>query len=204
MSPYRHFARQFGRPSGSLGHMAGWIMASRRSNRARNAWTLDLLEIAPTHQVLELGFGPGYALGLAAARLTAGRVVGLDHSEVMLAQARRRNAAAVATGRVQLILGGTDRLASLAGRFDRIYSANFIQFVPDPDALLRDLHRLLDRNGRIATTYQPRHPGARDADALRFAETLLERKKAAGFADCRIETNPHHGLLTVCVLGRRP
>jgi ubiquinone/menaquinone biosynthesis C-methylase UbiE len=191
-------------PAGTLGHLAGWIMAARRSNRARNAWTLELLEIAPAHRVLELGFGPGYAISLLAPRLTTGCLVGLDHSAAMLAQARRRNTSWIADGRVQLVLGGTEALATLPRGFDRVYSANLLQFVPDREALLRSLLSLLVPGGRIGTTYKPRHPGAVDADALRFAETLIGQMRATGYVDCRIEKNPHHGVLTVCVLGRKP
>ena len=88
--------------------------------------------------------------------------------------------------------------------FDRVYSANFLQFVPDREALLRDPLSLLVPGGRLGTTYQPRHRGAADADALRFAERLIGQMRAAGYADCRLEKNPHHGVLTVCVLGRKP
>ena len=179
-------------------------MARRGSNRARNAWTLGLLEVEPGHRVLELGFGPGYAISRLAPRLTTACVVGLDHSATMLAQARRRNAAWIADGRVQLVLGAIEAPQTLPRGFDRVYSANFLQFVPDREALLRDPLFLLVPGGRLATTDQPRHPGATDADALRFAEERIGRMRAEGYVDCHIEKNPHHGLLTVCVPGRKP
>lgn len=93
MGAFAVLSRQFGHPTGPLGHVAGWIMARRGSNQARNAWTLELLEIGPAHRVLELGFGPGQAISRLAPGLTTGCIVGLDHSAAMLAQARRRNAA---------------------------------------------------------------------------------------------------------------
>ena len=55
---YRRVMGQFGRPSGALGALAGVVMATRASNRRRNAWTVELLEVQPDHQVLEIGFGP--------------------------------------------------------------------------------------------------------------------------------------------------
>lgn len=197
-------ARQFARPEGTLGRLAGWIMAARGSNRARNAWTLELLDVRPTDRVLELGFGPGYAISLLAPRLTTGRIVGLDHSGVMLEQARRRNAAGIAGGRVQLIQGGLEALPLLPAGFDRVFSANFLQFVPEPPALLRELLRLLAPGGRIATTYQPRHRGATDDDALRFADRLAGQMQTAGFVDCRIERRSGLGLLVVCAVGHKP
>lgn len=197
-------ARQFGRPSGPLGRLAGWAMAHRPSNRARIVWTLERLQIEPDHRVLELGFGPGYAISLVAPRLTAGCVIGLDHSAVMLAQARRRNAAWIADGRVQLVLGGLESLATLPPGFDRVFSANVLQFVPDRNDLWRQLLAILDSGGQVATTYQPRHRGATDDDARRYAARLVAEMQTAGFVDCRIEENPRFGVLAVCVLGHAP
>jgi hypothetical protein len=51
--------RQFRRPTGLLGRLAGWIMANRPSNIERNRWTVDLLNVQPSDHVLEIGFGPG-------------------------------------------------------------------------------------------------------------------------------------------------
>src|SRR6266498_1250124 len=50
--------RQFGKPSGLLGTIAGLIMRARPSNRERNVRTLVLLDIRPEDHVLEVGFGP--------------------------------------------------------------------------------------------------------------------------------------------------
>ena len=35
--------RQFERPSGPIGNLAGWIMAHRASNQQRSAWTVSLV-----------------------------------------------------------------------------------------------------------------------------------------------------------------
>ena len=57
---------QFGRPTSAWGHVAGWIMAHRVSNRRRNRWTVDLLDLRPGERVLEIGFGPDSADPAAA------------------------------------------------------------------------------------------------------------------------------------------
>ena len=96
---------QFGKPSGLLGRVAGFIMRVRPSNRERNLRTLALLDIQPADQVLEVGFGPGLAIERAAELASRGKVVGIDHSALMLREARLRNAKAIADGRVELLLG---------------------------------------------------------------------------------------------------
>src|SRR5579875_3191486 len=89
---------QFARPSGPLGRVAGWMMAR---TDADDRWIVDLLDVQPDDRVLEIGFGPGVAIALLAARATAGIVVGVDPSDVMAQQAARRNRAAVRAGRVR-------------------------------------------------------------------------------------------------------
>jgi SAM-dependent methyltransferase len=61
--------RQFGKPTGTWGALAGFVMSRRQSNRQRNDWTLDLLDIRPSDRVLELGFGPGLGIRGAAGRV---------------------------------------------------------------------------------------------------------------------------------------
>jgi len=41
MSLWSHISSQFGRPSGLLGHLAGFIMSRRQSNVQRNAHAID-------------------------------------------------------------------------------------------------------------------------------------------------------------------
>jgi ubiquinone/menaquinone biosynthesis C-methylase UbiE len=75
---------QFRKPSGLLGALAGRTMAARSSNRFRNARTVELLQLTRDSRVLEIGCGPGLALARCAQIVTAGRIVGLDHSGVMI------------------------------------------------------------------------------------------------------------------------
>ena len=78
--------------AGFWGHVAGWIMACRPSNRQRNARTVDLLNPQLGQSVLEIGVGPGLALQRAAARVGDQEfVAGIDASGLMLAEAARRN-----------------------------------------------------------------------------------------------------------------
>jgi len=71
-------------------------------NRKRNAWAISLLDIQPSDQVLEIGFGPGQAIEEMVKLTPTGFVAGIDMSEVMVSQASKRNAAAVRSGHVFL------------------------------------------------------------------------------------------------------
>jgi ubiquinone/menaquinone biosynthesis C-methylase UbiE len=177
--------RQFHRPRGLIGGVVGWVMAHRRSNVERNRWVVSLLDVQPADRVLEIGFGPGIAIAELAARATRGRVYGIDHSEVMVRQAGRRNAAAVREGRVRLTHAGVDRLPVFDGPLDAVLAVNSLGFWPEPVERLRELRGLLRPGGRIALASQPRCPGVTTEHATRELRDLLAR---AGYGDIRVET----------------
>jgi SAM-dependent methyltransferase len=192
---------QFHRPRGLGGRVAGWVMAHRESNRKRNAWAVGLLDVQPDDRVLEIGFGPGIAIGELARRATNGIVCGVDHSEVMLRQASRRNATAVRAGRVDLRLGTAERLPVFEGPFDKMLAVNSLMFWDDPVARLKELRDLLRPGGRIAIAFQPRGPGSTDETAARAGDEIAGHFTAAGFADVRVETLSLKPTAVVCVLG---
>ena len=60
--------------------------------------------------MLEVGFGAGQGIKLAAERVTSGRIRGIDLSEEMVRVATRRNASAIKAGRVALSQGSITAL----------------------------------------------------------------------------------------------
>jgi SAM-dependent methyltransferase len=195
---------QFHRPHGWGGRAAGWVMATRGSNRRRNLWAVGLLDVQPYDRVLEIGFGPGIAIRELARKATSGLVVGVDHSDVMLRQARKRNAAAVRAGRVDLRLGDAENLPAFDEPFDRILAVNSLMFWDDPVARLGELRGILRPGGRIAIAYQPRGPGATDETAAQAGRDLSKQFSEAGFTDVRVETLELQPTYAVCVLGANP
>jgi SAM-dependent methyltransferase len=192
--------RQFGKPTGMWGALAGFIMSRRQSNRQRNDWTLDLLDIRPTDRVLELGFGPGLGIRGAAERAQRGEVFGVDHSAVMLRQASKRNAAAITAGRVKLQLASVDALPDFPAQFDKIFGVNVHMFWSDAAAVIAELLVLLQPGGTLALTFQPRKPGATNADTAQAADKLTKLLDRGGFEQVRtevLELTPS----AVCVLG---
>jgi ubiquinone/menaquinone biosynthesis C-methylase UbiE len=181
---------QAGRPRGMAGRLEGWLFAYRPSNRQRNRWVVSLLDVRPTDRVLEVGFGPGIAIAELSRRVgPAGHVYGLDHSEVMLQQATRRNAAAIAAGRVTLTLGTVEALPPvLDGPFDIILAVNSLGFWPQRTKRLEDLRRRLAPGGRIAIVSQPRCPGATRATSLAAAREITDLLQTAGFTQTNTET----------------
>jgi len=200
MSLRQNIVSQFKQPHGLVGQLAGFIMATRPSNIERNEWTLDLLALKPSDHLLEVGFGPGIAIEKASSIITEGLIVGIDHSETMLIQARKRNAAAIQNGGVKLYLDTVETLATFDRPFNKIYSANVVQFWDDPVATFKKLRTFLAPGGVIATTYMPRHSGAKDADAFAKAKEVMRQLEEAGFSSIRVEERKTQPVSTVSVI----
>jgi ubiquinone/menaquinone biosynthesis C-methylase UbiE len=175
-------------------------MGRRASNRERNRWAVSLLHIQPRDRVLEIGFGPGVAIGELARLAAEGYVCGIDHSDVMVRQASRRNAQALSAGRVDLRLGSVESLPEFDEHFDKILAVNALQFVADPVQCLADLRALLVVDGRVAIAHQPRCPGATDETSALRGQRIAAQLAQAGFSDVRVETLKLTPAV-VCVLG---
>jgi ubiquinone/menaquinone biosynthesis C-methylase UbiE len=180
--------------------MVGGIMAHRSSNRRRNAWTVSLLDVQREDRVLEIGFGPGIAIRELSRIAADGYVCGLDHSEVMWRQARKRNAEAVRHSRVDLRVGSVEKLPDFEAPFDKVLAVNAMQFWERPVDRLEELRHVLSTGGLIAIAFQPRGPGATNEAASRRGRETATALSQAGFSDVRLETLKLKPAV-VCALG---
>lgn len=201
MNLRKRIVSQFEHPRGLLGWVVGLILSGRGSNLKRNRWTVEQLALRPGEAVLEVGCGPGVALGLCLAQPGV-RAVGVDHSALMIAQASRRNARAVKARRLRLIEGTVETMPADLGTFDKMFSINVIQFV-DRSAFVARAKALVKPGGTLATTYQPRHAKAIRADALKMAENLSALLTQAGFGDVRTHELALKPVPAVCVVACR-
>ena len=147
MGLWHSLAQQFRRPAGFIGRLAGFLF---RMNREAVAWTIDLLDIQPTDHILEIGFGPGHGIQRVAQLAAQGRVAGVDFSETMLEQATRRNAAAIASGNVELRLGDASRLPYPDHSFHKVFATNVVYFWKASVATLREIQQVMKPGGRLA------------------------------------------------------
>src|SRR6185503_16586023 len=126
-----------------------------RGNQPEARWTIDLLNIQPDTRVLEIGFGPGVAIEYAAEQAAQGHVSGIDYSETMVQVARKRNAAAIRNGVVDLTHGDVRSLPYGDESFDRVFTIHCIYFWAEPTACLHEIRRVLRANGVLAITILP-------------------------------------------------
>ncbi|OEU92180.1 hypothetical protein DB35_05470 [Streptomyces abyssalis] len=159
----------FARPAGVLGRLAGRFMLW--TNRQEEV--IDLLDIQPGDEVLEVGYGPGGLVRLLAAR--TGAVRGVDPSPEMHAAATRTNRAAVRAGRVVLGLGTAEATGEEDRSVDRVVCVNNVAIWPDLEAGLRELHRVLRPGGQMVIAWHGGASPGRIARSLRLSEEQLQR-----------------------------
>ena len=194
---------QFMQPRGLAGWLVGWAMALRSSNRQRNLWAVELLGVEPTDRVLEIGFGPGVAIRQLSRRATQGLVCGIDHSEVMVRQATKRNMDAVHAGRVDLYCGSVEQLPAFEEPFDKVLAVNNMGMWREPVERLKEIHNLMRPGGRIAIVSQLRCPGTTAETTVAAGREIVARLTEAGFTRIRSDTLALK-LPVVCVIGEVP
>jgi SAM-dependent methyltransferase len=149
---------------------------------------VELLDPAGGERILEIGSGPGVAAALICERLRDGHLTAIDRSATAIDRATRRNAAAVAAGRLDL---RHIELAQLTigddARFDAALAVNVNLFWTGPaDAELAVISRVLRPGGRLVLVYET--PSGTLPDQARQA---IERALAAhGFTHCALAPAP--------------
>lgn len=119
--------------------------------------TVERLRLPPGERVLDVCCGSG-ASALPAAETVGptGSVVGLDLAENLLALARSK-AKERNLNNVEFRSGDMTQLPFAEGSFDVVVCVFGIFFVPDMEAALRELKRVLRVGGKLAiTTWGPR------------------------------------------------
>lgn len=113
---------------------------------------LKAAAIEPDHRVLDVGTGPGLPALLISERVGPdGEVVGIDLSDAMIEEARRR-AGKAPGGNVRFEVMDAEDLDFEEGSFDRVVCRFGLQIMTAPEAVLEEAHRVLAPGGRFAGT----------------------------------------------------
>lgn len=203
------FRDQFRNPHGTLGRVAGSVM--KTANSGMNRFTLQLMDVQPDDRILEVGFGPGDLVRRLLDATDCRMVAGVDPSAVMLAEATKRNTAAIDDGRLQLQAGTISLLPYPDAAFTKVCSVNTIYFWPDPVSDLREVHRVLEPGGRCYLTFRVRHrPGrrptvrvVRDGAVQEPVVETVSALRAAGFTGIRSKMRRFLFVTAMCLVAEK-
>ena len=164
---------------------------------------LDALRLEPGHCVVDVGCGPGEdCLAMVPHVVPGGTVIGIDRSEAMVAEGRRRAAARSALVTCQP--GDAVKLPLPDATADACRADNLLQHLVDPGAAVAEMVRITRPGGRIsllefdqATTvidHLDRSTTALIIDSMVAAtaqgwagRTLRRRLRAAGCEDVTVQ-----------------
>jgi ubiquinone/menaquinone biosynthesis C-methylase UbiE len=203
--------KHYSRPKGVMGRLAGEVMV--RQHRPETSWTIRLLDIQPADTVLEVGFGAGQGIKLAAEQINDGLIIGIDLSEEMVRVAKKRNAAAVKAGHVALSQGNITDLPFEDQHFDKIMTIHTLYFWSEPHGpsqALSELCRVLKPGGRLVITLCTGKINALGElevwEPLQsvLTEQLMPHLQRQGFQVVRLEQGPTSRQYTsVAIIGEK-
>ena len=150
---------------------------------ARLVWAVETLDVQPDDRLLEIGCGHGVAVSLVCERLTTGRITAIDRSPAMVAMARSRNAAHVASGKAVICAGSLGELELGDERFDKVFAVRVGLFWKRPTRELAVVKRALAPGGALYVFYDT-PTGRKDGRAL--AEALTGILEEHGFSVRRV------------------
>jgi ubiquinone/menaquinone biosynthesis C-methylase UbiE len=159
------------------------------------------LDLRSGYRVLDVGCGTGDLLRLLAPLVAPAVAIGIDISETMIAEARRRTTGEVSN--VSFQVGNALELPLESGSVDRVLASQVLLHIPDPWAALGEMCRVLAPNGlvfigeidwgTVAIECSDRELGRRftrlACDELRnglIVRELPNRLRAAGFDRIRL------------------
>ena len=117
--------------------------------KAYKQLTFSLLDIRPGSHVLDVGCGLGDDVRTLAEMVgSSGRAVGMDYSETMVNEARRRT---IGTGlRAEFLVGDAYHLDFSDSSFDATRPDRVYQHLHDPNKALGEMVRVTGSGGRLA------------------------------------------------------
>ena len=201
-----------GNPRKPQGPEGGQMLRRMNESHAEvTGWALDFLDFGEEDRALDIGCGGGAALKRMSERIPEGHLTGVDYSPVSVELSREMNARDIQNGKMEILEASVEHLPFENGSFDKIITVESFYFWPDPAENLKEVLRVLNKDGvflLIADIYQKEGLGEAALENIKqyhlFNPTKEEFRRLfeqAGFAEIRIHTE--EGENWICVEGIR-
>ncbi len=169
---------------------------ARQEIPPRIRWAVDLMEVRPDDQVLEIGCGPGAGAEAICERLETGRLFAIDRSESGVDRTRRRNQKHVDAGRLTVRQIDLATLRVPVKRLTKVFAFNVNLFwVRDCADEVALLHERVVPGGAVYLFYEARPELV--PEIVRKASAALT---AAGF---RVSVVEQKAPPVIGLIGRR-
>jgi ubiquinone/menaquinone biosynthesis C-methylase UbiE len=166
-----------------LSHFYAWLSDDSERRFVKEA-VEGLLKPQPGQHLLEPGFGTGQVLVVLAELVGPdGRVCGIDTSDGMVEQTRRRVADHGLTDRVELLRGDISQSPYPSGSFDGVFMSFTLELFDDVQmpVVLAEIRRVLKPGGRLCVASMSSHGGR----PLMEKAYAWSHEHMPSFVDCR-------------------
>lgn len=137
-------ARQFRKPSGFWGRIISFIM--KKGNIYFYYKIVELLDIQKNDKILEIGYGHGLGINKILKENDC-FITGVDFSELMYAEASKRNKAFIENKRAELYFGNFLETNLQAEQFDKAFCINVIYFWDELEPPFLKIKNCLKKGG---------------------------------------------------------
>jgi trans-aconitate methyltransferase len=163
----------------------------------RIRWAVDLMDVGPSDNILEIGCGPGHGAELICHRLETGKLFAIDRSESGVDRTKRRCRRFIEAGRLTVRQIDLATLRVPVRRLHKVFAFNvnlfWVRNCADEVALLHD--RVLP-GGSVFLFY--------DAHRRELVPNMVEKASAAlAGAGFRVSTVDHKAPAVVGIVGKR-
>ena len=110
-------------------------------------YLLETMHLQSSDYLLEIGCGGG--IFLKEALKSGCKAVAIDHSPEMVKLARENNNVFIEEGKLEVIYGDAEILPFNNQKFTCVVMTGVFQFIQKPQTLLKEIFRVLGKNGRL-------------------------------------------------------
>ncbi|ELU01232.1 hypothetical protein CAPTEDRAFT_204823 [Capitella teleta] len=173
----------------------------RLSNRHLEQKAVDLCDIQPDHDVLEVGFGGGEGLKYAAKQVRggSGKIFGIDISNVCVQHASSKFKRLIRKDKIDVSLGTVGNLPYEPNTFHSAFHVNTFFFWSNMSLACSELYRVLRPGSKLVSVVDLKHYSVlkkknllpmMSVDPINYMFSL----EAAGFTDVRVEYFEERGV----------
>ena len=140
----------------------------------RIKWAVDLMDVQPNDQVLEVGCGPGAGAEAICAKLETGKLFAIDRSESGVDRTKRRNQKYVDAGRLVVRQIDLATLRVPVKRLNKVFAFNVNLFWVRPcEDEIALLHERVVPGGAVYLFYEAARPELVPNIVKKASENLL-------------------------------
>jgi trans-aconitate methyltransferase len=163
----------------------------------RIRWAVELMDVQPNDQVLEIGCGPGAGAELICSKLETGKLFAIDRSESGVDRTERRNQKYVDAGRLVVRQIDLATLRVPVKRLTKVFAFNVNLFwVRDCDDEVALLHERVVPGGAVYLFYE--------ANRSELVPNIVKKTSAAlTKAGFRVSVVEQKAPAVIGIIGRR-